>query len=205
MIYKFFHRIGVLIKKLVWIGKIYDGGTIDFCRDDFLKIDSSAEVHISGNLELSANRIKRNGRSSILRMDKKSKLIVEGNFSFMYGADIVLFENAILQLGNGSFINSDCKIRCHNLIKIGEDCAISHDFTIMDSDAHYLNGKNNTAPIVIGNHVWIGTRVTILSGVTIGDGAVVAAGAIVTKNVPKGVLVGGVPAKQIKDKVVWSL
>lgn len=75
----------------------------------------------------------------------------------------------------------------------------------MDSDAHELNGERNTKPIHIGNHVWIGTRVTILSGVNVGNGAVIAAGALVTKDVPAGALVGGIPAKIIKEKVEWQI
>lgn len=138
-------------------------------------------------------------------MDEGSQLCVDNSFSFMYGADVILFPHSKLFLGEGSFVNSDCKIRCHEEISIGKNCAISHDFTIMDSDAHYLEGDNHTQPIKIGNHVWIGTRVTILSGVTIGDGAVIAAGSIVNNDVPAGTLVGGVPAKVIKEKVEWRV
>lgn len=55
------------------------------------------------------------------------------------------------------------------------------------------------APIHIGKNVWIGSNATILAGVSIGDGAIVAAGAVVTKNVPPNTIVGGVPAKVIKE------
>ena len=54
-------------------------------------------------------------------------------------------------------------------------------------------------PVHIGNDVWIGGNVTILPGVTIGNNVVVAAGAVVTKDIPDNTLVGGVPAKKIKD------
>nr|WP_281276226.1 DapH/DapD/GlmU-related protein [Flexivirga caeni] len=47
--------------------------------------------------------------------------------------------------------------------------------------------------------MWIGANATILPGVTIGDGAVVAAGAVVTKDVPARTVVGGVPARRIRD------
>jgi len=53
-------------------------------------------------------------------------------------------------------------------------------------------------PVVIGNNVWIGESARILSGVTIGDGAIIGANAVVTRNVPSGAVVGGVPAKVIK-------
>lgn len=170
---------------------------------DSCNIKKSSRLNLHENLHLNQNRIKNNGRSSILRMDENSILDCSG-FCFMYGADIILFKNAHLALGKGSFINSDCKIRCHNEITIGEGCAISHDFTVMDSNAHELNGSRNTNPVHIGNHVWIGTRVTILNGVNVGDGAVIAAGSLVVEDVPPGSLVGGVPAKIIKEKVEWK-
>lgn len=178
------------------LGKIYLDG-------DYLKISKTAKLNLAGDLVLNTNKMGKNGRSSILRMDENTVLDCNG-FHFMYGADIILFKGAHLLLGKNSFINSDCKIRCHKEIVIGENCAISHDFTIMDSDAHELDGSRNTNAIHIGDHVWIGTRVTILNGVTVGDGAVIAAGALVTKDVPAGALAAGVPAKVLKEKVEWK-
>ncbi len=192
------------LHRVVNFKNIQGKNILNYDREDCLKLSNSAVIRLNGDLVLNANRIGKNGRSSILRMDKNSIIDCDG-FSFMYGADIILFENAHLILGKGSFINSDCKIRCHEKITIGEECAISHDFTIMDSDAHELNGIRKTKPINIGNHVWIATRVTVLSGVTIGDGAVIAAGAVVTEDVPEGALVGGVPARVIKKKVEWKI
>lgn len=55
------------------------------------------------------------------------------------------------------------------------------------------------APIHIGRNVWIGANAVVLPGVSIGDGAVVAAGAVVTKDVPPCTIVGGVPAKKLKE------
>jgi acetyltransferase-like isoleucine patch superfamily enzyme len=57
--------------------------------------------------------------------------------------------------------------------------------------------------IVIGNHVWVGINVTVLKGVRVGDGAVIAAGSVVTKDVPAGWLVAGVPARPLR-RTSWS-
>ncbi len=139
------------ITKIRYKGQINGFGKI-YLDKDYLKINRTAVLNLKGNLVLNANRMGKNDRSSILRLDENSILDCAG-FEFMYGADIILFKNAHIVLGKNSFINSDCKIRCHKEITIGENCAISHDFTIMDSDAHELNGSRNTNPIHIGNHV----------------------------------------------------
>ncbi len=54
--------------------------------------------------------------------------------------------------------------------------------------------------VVLGNDVWIGQNAMLLAGIHIGDGAVIAAGAVVTKDVPAYTVVGGVPAKKIRDR-----
>lgn len=162
-----------------------------------------ASIEVGDRLDFGSCYRCRSGKPSILTLAKDSRIVVKGSFDFYYGADVQLFDGAVLTLGD-SFINSDCKVRCHKSITIGDGCAISHDFTVMDSNAHKLDGSRGTAPVTIGDHVWIGTRVTVLPGVTIGDGAVVAAGALVAKDVPAGALVGGVPAKVIHDHVEWE-
>jgi acetyltransferase-like isoleucine patch superfamily enzyme len=84
------------------------------------------------------------------------------------------------------------------------DCAIGERVTIRDSDDHLITGGSGpVAPIRIGDHVWIGSGVTVLRGVEIGDGAVVAAGAVVTRSVPAKCLVGGVPARVLREDVDW--
>jgi acetyltransferase-like isoleucine patch superfamily enzyme len=119
------------------------------------------------------------------------------------GTTIAVHNNAKLQMGSG-YINCNCEIRCFNSITIGENVAIAKEVIIRDSDSHKVSNSVVTAPVVIGNHVWIGTRAMILKGVTIGDGAVVAAGAVVTKDVPPHSVVAGVPAKVVKENITWE-
>lgn len=72
---------------------------------------------------------------------------------------------------------------------------VGHPMTPMGRRQHLGIAK----PVKIGNDVWIGGNVTILPGITIGNNVVVAAGAVVTHDVPDNTLVGGVPARKIKD------
>lgn len=58
---------------------------------------------------------------------------------------------------------------------------------------------STSSPITIGSNVWIGANATVCPGVTIGDDAVVAAGAVVTKDVPAGTIVAGVPARVMRE------
>jgi acetyltransferase-like isoleucine patch superfamily enzyme len=86
---------------------------------------------------------------------------------------------------------------------------ISERVVLRDSDNHSIKDIGDTvsaesAPIVIGNHVWIGMNVMVLKGVTIGEGAIVAAGSVVIRDVPSHCLVAGVPAKVVKTDVSWS-
>ena len=72
---------------------------------------------------------------------------------------------------------------------------LNHPLTPKGRREHLGIGK----PVAIGNDVWNGGNVTILPGVTIGNNVIDAAGAVVTKNVPDNCLVGGVPARKIRD------
>jgi acetyltransferase-like isoleucine patch superfamily enzyme len=58
-----------------------------------------------------------------------------------------------------------------------------------------------TSPVTIGDDVWISHGAVILKGVNVGKGAVIAAGAVVTRNVPAYAMVGGVPARLIRNRL----
>lgn len=136
-------------------------------------------------------------------MMENSEINVRNDFDIFSDQHIILMPGAKLNLGSG-YINYGAKIRCFQEITIGENVAISENFTIWDSAAHEIIGKEKqkTHPIRIGNHVWIGTNITILKGVTIGDGAIITAGCVITKDIPARSMAGGVPAKVITENVM---
>ena len=106
-----------------------------------------------------------------------------------------------IHMGKHVFINSGCHFQDQGGIYIGDGSLIGHEVVIatLNHDPDPMHRADlHPSPVYIGKNVWIGAHATILPGVHIGDGAVVAAGAVVTKDVPSGVIVGGVPGKIIK-------
>lgn len=176
-----------------------------------IKIAPTAEFQLNKgefmvNASWTQGRQRRN--TSELILCDSSKLIVDGTFALYQGASMYVGKNATVRIKGNSFLNTNTVLNCFNYIEIGDDTIISDDVRIQDSDNHFVteNGvrKPNTAPIIIGDHVWIGKNAVILKGVTIGNGAIVAAGSVVVKDIAAKCLVGGNPAKVIKENVAWE-
>ena len=140
-----------------------------------------------------------------LEMYPNSKLIVNGNFSFMTGSHVIIAENAKMTIGSG-YINRFCHIKCYSEINIGDNVVISENVSMWDSDVHEVLNYNHsmTEPINIGNHVWIGTNTIILKGVNIGNNSIIGAGSVVNRDIPDNCLAAGNPAKVIKHNINWK-
>ena len=106
-----------------------------------------------------------------------------------------------IKLGKRVFINHGCTFMDRGGITIGDDCFIAPKVCLITLDHGHAPDKRRTLiskPIVIGNNVWIGAGAIVLQGVSVGDNAIIGAGSVVTKDVPRGVIVAGNPAKIIK-------
>ena len=92
-------------------------------------------------------------------------------------------------------------------LKIGSDCIVGQYFSCHPENHNYadpnilIRAQGVTRQgISIGDNCWIGSKVTILDGVNIGSGCIIAAGSVVTKSFTNNSIIGGVPAKYIKDR-----
>jgi acetyltransferase-like isoleucine patch superfamily enzyme len=125
-------------------------------------------------------------------------------------------EQAMIEIGDYSYI-ANASLVCSERITIGAHTMIAGGVTIADSDFHPLEAAArladtlalapggdrsrrpsvDTAPVVIGDGVWIGWNATILKGTRVGAGAVIQPGAVVIGNVPDGAVVAGNPARVV--------
>lgn len=158
------------------------------------------------------------GRQNIGTLDHKhvrsiwevrGEVILDGKVSLGSGSRISVASDAVLRFGDNFSISGNSSLVCQKNISFGNDCLLSWDILVMDSDFHkILNMQGETinapSPIRIGNHVWIGCRSTILKGVQVADHSVIAAGAIITKTLPDTHSIYGGNNLKLKSGIGWK-
>lgn len=155
----------------------YCGPGIHFERDVHL-------MRYPQNISLGANMVVKTG-ARICACNEKAQVSIGENTTFGYHTFLFASER----------------------ITIGANCLIAPFVYLVDSDHSIARDQlinrqpNQTAPIEIGDDVWIGTGAKILKGVRVGTGAVIAAGALVKDDVEPYSIVGGIPAKKISERV----
>jgi acetyltransferase-like isoleucine patch superfamily enzyme len=107
-----------------------------------------------------------------------------------------------IRVGRNVFINHNCTLNDIGGITIGDEVFVGPRVSLITSghptDPALRRRQIVAAPIAIERGVWLCTGATVLHGVTVGEDSVVAAGAVVTRDVPAGVVVGGVPARVLR-------
>ncbi|MCR5038904.1 MAG: hypothetical protein K6A94_06175 [Bacteroidales bacterium] len=115
-----------------------------------------------------------------------------------------------LTLGADFNMTAESTIVCAKSIRFGNDCLLSWDILVMDTDEHPLYDKehkriNPDKPIIVGNHVWIGCKCVLLKGAEIPDNTVLAAGTLLTSAFSgEQQVIGGNPPSILKREVRWE-
>jgi acetyltransferase-like isoleucine patch superfamily enzyme len=154
-----------------------------------------------------------------LRSKKPGAVVIGKHVSCYAGCSFSIGENGQCTVSDFTLLNG-ALIMADEKIEIGSYCLVSWNVGIADSDFHPLEPaqrlidaqalapyfknrplrpKLKTAPVKIGDNVWIGMNAVILKGVTIGENSVVAAGSVVTKSIPPNTVVAGNPAVLVKE------
>jgi maltose O-acetyltransferase len=136
-----------------------------------------------------------------------------GQGTVMWGAPTITGSGDFytrLTIGRDCWFNLGCFLNLGANIAIGDRVSLGHQVMIL-TDSHRIGnyerraGELTALPVFVGDGAWLGARCMVLPGVTIGEGAVIAAGAVVTKNVAPHTLVGGAPARLLRDLPVDSV
>lgn len=138
--------------------------------------------------------------------DRGENLWITAPFYVDYGNNIYF--------GNNCEVNMNCTFLDDNEIRIGDHALIAPNVQIYTAfhplhaaerfgeakpDGTFEFCKTQTAPVTIGNHVWIGGGAIIMPGVTIGDNVVIGAGSVVTKDIPDNMVAYGNPCRAVRE------
>ena len=176
---------------LIFVGK---RTKIKFCN----KISAGKSLQLGDNVEINALSkfgVKIGNNVSILK-----NTIIECT-----GVIRDLGEG--LTIGNNVGIAQNCFIQVRGKVVIGNNVIFGPNVSIFSENHNFENPElpvsvqgETRKGVIIKDGVWLGTRVVILDGVTVGKNSIVAAGSIVNKDVAPYTIVGGVPARLIKNR-----
>lgn len=173
-------------------GEMYDpsDSTLSLMRDKARALTTQYNVSLRSQI---------NERKQILKDlfgQEFDGVSIEPPFNCDYGTNI--------EVGRNFYVNFGCVILDVAKVTIGDNCLIGPQVGIYTA-CHPLDpiernsGKEFAQPITIGANCWIGGHATINPGVTLGDNVVVASGAVVTKSFGDNVVIGGNPAKILRE------
>jgi acetyltransferase-like isoleucine patch superfamily enzyme len=171
-------------------------------------------THITGARWLSVQGRLTVGKRFRLLMHPADQTMVDLRGDLRIRGDVLIGKGCRIWVGEGAHcILEDCFLSANALatirhgLTIGAGSAISWDCRFLDDDWHTLDypGKRvKPMQITIGKRVWMGSNVSVLKGVTVGNGCVVAAGSVLTGAYPANCLIGGNPARVLKENVAWG-
>jgi acetyltransferase-like isoleucine patch superfamily enzyme len=123
------------------------------------------------------------------------------------GCWLTLSPEGRIRIGQGCFLNQGVMLAAMELIEIGDHVMFANNCFVGDSDHRYLDpdvpitwqGFTPRGPVRIGSNCWFGVNCVVTGGVTIGERCVIGANSVVTKDLPRGVIAAGAPAKVLRE------
>ncbi|MDG4714325.1 acyltransferase [Winogradskyella marincola] len=145
--------------------------------------------------------------SSVILNNSKGGTIEIGDNCHIFENVIIATYGGNIKIGSQTSINPFCVLYGHGNLTIGDDVRIATQSVFVPANHNYdeldipIRKQGLTKKgIIIENNVWIGAGVKVLDGVYIEENVIVAAGSVVNKNIERGLIVGGVPAKLIRNR-----
>lgn len=203
-----------MLKKILKniIRKLYYAGGLHELQNEKLPYQDLSSVATYKNAKIYHDAVIYNPQHD------KSKITI-GDHSLIRGTLLIFPYGGKISIGENCYVGDLSRIWSAEEIVIGNDVLISHNVGITDTNAHETDpversvnskiilqtglpkqkGSVVSSPVIIKDKAWINFNSIILKGVTIGEGAIVSAGSVVTKDVAPYTVVGGNPARVIKQ------
>ncbi|MDN6626279.1 MAG: sugar O-acetyltransferase [Pisciglobus halotolerans] len=176
-------------KQKMIAGELYRPSDPELVTDRRLT-HAAAEAYNSSDEETRKDQIKKIFGST------GNHILVEPRLTVDYGYNVFVGENF--------YANFNCTFLDTCPITIGDNCMLAPNVQLYTA-SHPINPSERNSgfelgkAITIGNNVWIGGGAIIIPGIDLGDNVVVGAGSVVTKSFPSNVVIGGNPARVIKE------
>lgn len=152
-------------------------------------------------------------KSSLIKVCGNNARVLIHKNAYISGVELWLEDNnCTIEIGENSFVGHHSHLACTEdgcSLSIGNDSMLSSYVQIRTGDSHSVldmegNRINPASSVVIGNHCWVCEGVKILKGVVLEQDVIVSTGSVVTNSFGKNVLLGGAPAKVVKENVSWD-
>ena len=184
---------------------IYFGSNIKFGKN--FKCDSIPRILIDKGCQIRVGNNVEFRRSLEIRSHGNSQVIIGDNVRVDRGVRILAANEAQINIGSKVRIGLYSVFNGGDSITIGNKSLVS-GFVYLQTSMHGHAQRELSvqdqgykhAPVVLEQDVWLGTHVVILPGVTLSQGVVVGSNAVVTKSVAAFTVVGGIPAKELKER-----
>lgn len=138
------------------------------------------------------------------------QIIFRGKAHFGHGCKVSVGKFGKLIIGDNLHITAESSVVCHKHIEFGNNCLISWDNLVMDTDLHKIKNEegkilNEDIGVKFGNNIWMGCRCLVLKGSNIASGTIIAANSLLSgKNSKENCVIGGNPTRVIKENVFWN-
>lgn len=191
--------------------KLVDKIKINICgANNVVIIDDSVKITDRGGVFITMK-----GNDNCVKIDKDCTINHQLALNFFPAGIGAVSDNCSIKLGSDTFINGATQLFCgekNTHITIGKNCLFANNIRMTTSDSHSIidmntsNRTNIPGNIEIGDRCWICEDVKILNNSFIGSDCVVATMALVTnfKNKSNNCVIGGVPAKIIREGITWD-
>lgn len=189
-----------------WLTRVvYSGSNISFGKN--LRCDSVPKILIDTNAKLTIGDNLELRRNIEIRVHGKARVNIGKNVRIDRGVRILAANQSEITIGEGTRIGLYTVFNGGDSITVGKKTLIS-GFVYLQTSMHGFKDRNLSVqeqgydhlPVVLEEDVWLGTHVVILPGVRLEKGVVVGSNAVVTKSVEAYKVVGGIPAKELKER-----